>query len=108
MANDPAKLNQGTPSGKKNYKANTLRTATGENQSQGGGQYAISAENPFHDQQYHQACGNGVDTLLIRAMRLQSLDNLSVVMIGLKGFKKALQQAWEVRRNVGSGASISN
>jgi hypothetical protein len=46
---------------------------------------------------YHQACGAGVDALLIKAMRAQSLDNLSVVMIGLKGFYKSMEKAWEAR-----------
>ena len=41
-----------------------------------------------------------MDQLLIKAMRYQSLDNLSIVMIGLKNFKKALQSAWEMRRGV--------
>lgn len=35
-------------------------------------------------------------------MRLQSLDNLSVVMIGLKGFYKALEKAWEVKLSLNS------
>ena len=50
------------------------------------------------DAMYHQICGNGVDNLLIKAMKLQSLDNLSVVMIGFKNFRAALQKAWDVRR----------
>lgn len=52
---------------------------------------------PFTELQYHQGCGAGVDSLLIKAMKMQSLDNLSVVMIGLQGFKLALAEAWEAR-----------
>ena len=28
---------------------------------------------------------------------MQSLDNLSVVMIGLKGFRNSLEKAWEAK-----------
>ena len=51
---------------------------------------------------FHQACGTGVDSLLIRAMKVQSLDNLSIVMIGLKGFRNALEKAWDARQNQGN------
>ena len=54
-------------------------------------------EKSFVDQQFHQACGHGVDSLLIKAMKAQSLDNLSVVMIGLKGFYTSLQKAYKER-----------
>lgn len=37
-------------------------------------------------------------------MRYQSLDNLSIVMIGLKNFKQSLTKAWEMRR-IGSQAA---
>jgi len=43
------------------------------------------------DLQFHQANGHGVDALLMKAMKAQSLDNLSVVMIGLKGLVSALE-----------------
>lgn len=46
---------------------------------------------------YHLACGHGVESLLIRAMKSQSFDNVSVVMIGLKGFQKALEKAYLTR-----------
>ena len=50
-----------------------------------------AAENaPPPEGLLHQVCGNGVDQLLIKAMRYQSLDNLSIVMIGLKNFKQSL------------------
>jgi hypothetical protein len=47
-------------------------------------------------------CGNGVDQLLIKAMRYQSLDNLSVVMIALNNFKTAVKKAFESKRNMSS------
>ena len=53
----------------------------------------------FNEQQYHQCCGSGVDSLMVKAMKLQSLDNLSVVMIGLKGFYKAMEKAWEAKNS---------
>ena len=49
------------------------------------------ANDTLSDQQFHQACGQGVDNLIIKCMKAQSLDNLSIVMIGLKGFKIALE-----------------
>ena len=55
------------------------------------------ADNGFTDQAYHQACGHGVDQLLIKAMKAQSLDNLSIVMIGLRGFKLSLEKAFQTR-----------
>ena len=48
---------------------------------------------------YHMACGYGVESLLIRAMKCQSFDNVSVVMIGLEGFYKALEKAYLARQN---------
>jgi hypothetical protein len=48
---------------------------------------------------YHLACGHGVESLLIRAMKSQSFDNVSVVMIGLKGFYKALEKAHLTKHN---------
>lgn len=54
------------------------------------------------EQQFHQACGNSVDSLLIKAMRYQSLDNLSVVMIGLRGFKAAMKKAYEAKQSIGN------
>ena len=41
-----------------------------------------------------------MDSLLIKAMKMQSLDNLSVVMIGLQGFKNALAEAWEAKQQI--------
>lgn len=54
-------------------------------------------DQPFSEAQFHQACGFGVDHLLMKSMKAQSLDNLSVVMIGLKGLRKALEQAYNLR-----------
>ena len=48
----------------------------------------------------HQACGQGVDSLLIRAMNSQSLDNLSIVMIGLKPMNQALEKAFYEKRRL--------
>jgi len=48
----------------------------------------------FTEAMFHQACGHAVDALLMKAMKAQSLDNLSVVMIGLKGFHQALEKAF--------------
>jgi len=33
----------------------------------------------------------------VKAMKLQSLDNLSLVMIGLKGFYKTMEKAFELK-----------
>lgn len=74
-------------------KASNYRVKSSEDTRKGGGQ--LPAE--LTESQFHQACGNGVDALLIKAMRFQSLDNLSVVMIGLKNFKNSLKRAWEAR-----------
>lgn len=41
----------------------------------------------FTDAMFHQACGFGVDSLIIKSMKAQSLDNLSLVMIGFKSFQ---------------------
>ena len=54
-------------------------------------------ERGFTEDMFHQACGFGVDSLLIKAMKAQSLDNLSVVMIGLKGFQHSLEKAFKNR-----------
>jgi hypothetical protein len=53
----------------------------------------------FTDIMFHQACGHGVDSLLIKAMNSQSLDNLSVVMIGLKGMLNAIEKAFTTKQN---------
>mmetsp|Transcript_6292 Transcript_6292/g.10677 ORF Transcript_6292/g.10677 Transcript_6292/m.10677 type:complete len:144 (+) Transcript_6292:562-993(+) len=77
-----------TPHGKKNqqsFKAHGSKNA--------------SKPSHFTEETFHQACGHGVDQLLIKAMKLQSLDNLSIVMIGLKNFRAALEQAWEARNS---------
>lgn len=50
--------------------------------------------------QFHQACGSGVDHLVMKSMKAQSLDNLSVVMIGLQNFRRALEQAYALRHNL--------
>ena len=71
-----------------NFKNNNSRTGNDEKAMPHG---------PFTELQYHQGCGAGVDSLLIKAMKMQSLDNLSVVMIGLQGFKLAMAEAWEAR-----------
>jgi hypothetical protein len=55
---------------------------------------------------FHQACGYGVDSLVIKAMKAQSLDNLSVVMIGLKGLNSFLEKAYNLR--FGSGSQINS
>ena len=34
-------------------------------------------DGPWNESLFHQACGVGVDALLIKAMRVQSLDNLN-------------------------------
>ena len=54
-------------------------------------------EGPWNEPLFHQACGAGVDQLLIKAMKAQSLDNLSVVMIGLKGFYQSMNKAWDAK-----------
>jgi hypothetical protein len=38
-----------------------------------------------------------VDSLLLKSMKLQSLDNLSIVLVTFRNFKTALQQAWETK-----------
>ena len=79
-------MKQQTPNNRRNLKAGgIIRDNNDINQ-------------PMPDNLYHQICGNGVDQLLIKAMRYQSLDNLSIVMIGLKNFRQTLQEAWKMRR----------
>jgi hypothetical protein len=62
-------------------------------------QSAPPKNSNFTESMYHLACGHGVESLLIRAMKSQSFDNVSVVMIGLKGFYKALEKAYLARHN---------
>ena len=62
----------------------------------------VGSDGRLTEPQFHQACGHGVDSLLVRAMKSQSLDNLSVVMIGLRGFRIALEKAYAARKNQNS------
>ena len=62
-------------------------------------QSSVPKSSTFTEPMYHLACGHGVESLLIRAMKSQSFDNVSVVMIGLKGFYKALEKAYLTRQN---------
>ena len=73
------------------------------NNSNGGtpGKSSYKTDKVFNEALYHQACGHGVDQLLIKGMKAQSLDNLSIVMIGLKGFYNSLEKAYNLRYAVG-------
>jgi len=91
--NSQASGSLATPSGKKqnlNFKNNNARTGNDDKSN--------APYGPLTELQYHQGCGAGVDSLLIKAMKMQSLDNLSVVLIGLQGFKSALAEAWEAKQ----------
>ena len=79
-------MKQQTPNNRRNLKAGGIVRDNND------------INQPMPDNLYHQICGNGVDQLLIKAMRYQSLDNLSIVMIGLKNFRQTLQEAWKMRR----------